>query len=324
MRKNMLRFLAFALLIIMLVAQFTAFAESYKATTNTDSVVVYQQKSTTSRKLATLKKGVTVTVNSVSGSWASITYNKNNGFVLVKNLDYATKKLVYAAAKTKIYKTASTSGSVVCTVMTDYPLYILSRDGDFYKVQDKDGQFKGYIKRSLTSTTRKNPYDVAASAKKSYNSSGSTTSIPAQVKSSQYYLSTNMTAAKYRDYLVYLAETKIGCSYSASPNNKTTFSNQSFVKTVLGYLGYTIPDRTNKVGHTGSAAYVSRGNLMKGDVVCFDCDEKDGDLVDHIGIYIGKGYFVHASPAAKCVVVSKLSSGYYYKTFCWGRRYLTK
>lgn len=324
MKNRIIRIVAIMLLIMLLVPQLAAVAESYKAKTNTASVTVYKKASTSSQKLGTLKNGTAVTVNSVSGNWASITYNGKTGCVLLKYLNYATKTLVYTTAKTKIYKTASTKGTVVCTVTVDYPLYRISRDGDFYKVQDKDGQFTGYVKRSLTSTTRKNPYAVASSAKVSYNSAGSTTTIPSTVKSSQYYMSTSMTAAKLRDYAVYLAETKAGCKYATSPNNTKTFSNHSFVKTCLGYLGYTIPDKTNKVGHTGKAPYVSRGNLLKGDVVCFDCDEKNGNLVDHIGIYIGKGYFIHASPAAGCVVVSKMSSGYYYKTFCWGRRYVSK
>ena len=319
--KKFIRIIALLLLVMLVLPQFAS-AESYKAKVNENNVVMYKKASTSSTKIATLKNGTSVTVNSVSGNWAKITYDSKSGYVQVKYLNYATKVTLYATQKTKIYKTASTKGTVICTVSVDYPLYRISRDGEFYRVQDKDGQFTGYIKRSQTATTRKNPYAVASSAKKTYSSSGSTTSIPSAVKSSQYYLASNMTAVKFRDYLVYLAETKIGCKYSTSPNNTTTFSNQSFVKTCMGYMGYTIPDKTNKVGHTGKAPYVARASLLKGDIVCFDCDDKDGDLVDHIGIYIGKGYFIHASPVAGCVVISKMSSGYYYKSFCWGRRYV--
>ncbi len=325
MKTRLLRILALALIMLLVVPQLlSTVAESYTAKVNTSSVTVYKKASTSSTKLGTLKSGTSVTVKSVSGNWASITYNGKSGYVQVKYLNYATRTLVYTNAKAKLYKSASTTSGTVCSLSVDYPLYLISRNGEFYKVQDKDGQFTGYIKRSATSTARKNPYAVADSAKKKYSSSGSSTTVPSVVKSSQYYLASNMTAVKFRDYMVYLAETKLGCAYSTNPNNKTTFSNHSFVKTCMGYMGYTIPDKTNKVGHTGNAAYVSRNNLLKGDIVCFDCDEKDGALVDHIGIYIGKGYFVHASPAAGCVVVSKMSSGYYYKAFCWGRRYISK
>jgi cell wall-associated NlpC family hydrolase len=320
MKRTVLRIIAVMLLIMLIVPE-AALGESYKATVNTNNTTVYQKANTSSSKLGSLSSGTNVTVESVSGNWAKITYKSKTGYVLVKNLNYATKNIVYASTKTKIYAAASTN-NVLCTVSVDYPLVLISRDGDYYKVQDKDGQFTGYIKRSQTSTTRKNPYAVADSAKIKYSSAGSTTTIPSQVKSTQYYMNSNTTGAKLRDYMVFLAETKLGCKYAASGNNKTTFSNHGFVKTCMGYMGYTIPDKTNKVGHTGNGAYVSRANLLKGDIVCFDCDMSDGNIVDHIGIYLGKGYFIHASPAAGCVVISKMSSGYYYKAFCWGRRYI--
>ena len=321
MKRSFIRIVAFVLLVMLALPQF-ALADSYNAKVNTDNVAMYKRASTSSTKLATLKSGTSVTVKSITGSWASVSYSGKSGYVKLKYLNYSTKTTLYTTAKTKIYKTASTRGTVVCSVSVDYPLYRISRDGDFYKVEDKDGQFKGYVKRSVTSTTRTNPYAVSSSSKKSYSSSGSSTTVPSAVKSSQYYLSSNMKAVKFRDYMVYLAETKLGCKYSSGPNNKTSFTNHSFVKTCMGYMGYSIPDKTNKVGHTGKAPYVSRSNLLKGDIVCFDCDTKNGNLVDHIGIYVGKGYFIHASVEAGCVIISKMSSGYYYRSFCWGRRYI--
>ena len=320
MRSKILAVLAAALLIVLLVPLFAS-AESYKATVYSGTMKVYDKASTAGKQLTTLKKGASVTVTSTSGSWAYITYSGGKGYCQIKNLKSSVKTPVYTTAKTKIFKTTSASATI-CTVTVDYPLYKVGVDGSYYLVEDKDGRFTGYVKKSMVSSARKNPYAVAASAKKSYSSSGSTTTMPSAAKSNQYYLASNMTAVKFRDYMVYLAQCKLGCLYSTSPNNKTTFSNHSFVKTCMETMGYKIPAKVNSVGHTGSALYVTRRNLLKGDVVCFDCDAKNGDLVDHIGIYVGKGYFIHASPSAGCVVVSNMSSGYYYKAFCWGRRYV--
>ncbi|MBR5379034.1 MAG: C40 family peptidase [Clostridia bacterium] len=320
MRSKLLAVLAAALLIALLVPLFAS-AESYKATVYSSTMKVYEKASTTSKQLTTLKKGAAVTVTSTSGSWAYIKYSGGKGYCQIKNLKSSVKTPVFTTAKTKIYKTASAS-SVLCTVTVDYPLYRVGVDGSYYLVEDKDGRFTGYVKKTLVSSTRKDPYAVAASAKKNYSSSGSSTTMPKAVRSAQYYLASNMTAVKHRDYMVYLAQCKLGCVYSTNPNNKTTFSNHSFVKACMDTMGYKIPTKVNTVGHTGKAAYVTRRNLLKGDVVCFDCDAKNGNLVDHIGIYVGKGYFIHASPSAGCVVVSSMSSGYYYKTFCWGRRYV--
>ena len=64
---------------------------------------------------------------------------------------------------------------------------------------------------------------------------------------------------------------------------------------------------------------ISYENLKRGDLLCFDTVD-DADLSDHVGIYLGSGYFIHASSVAKKVMLSSLSSGYYKRTFSWGRR----
>ena len=69
----------------------------------------------------------------------------------------------------------------------------------------------------------------------------------------------------------------------------------------------------------GTLSVVENRNLKRGDMVCFDT-VSDSDACDHTGIYLGNGYFIHASSAAKKVILSSLSSGYYKRTFSWGRR----
>jgi cell wall-associated NlpC family hydrolase len=66
----------------------------------------------------------------------------------------------------------------------------------------------------------------------------------------------------------------------------------------------------------------SMSDLRRGDIVCFNTIS-DSDLVDHVAIYLGDGYFIHASSGTsngKQVCISSLSSGYYNRVFSWGRR----
>ena len=68
--------------------------------------------------------------------------------------------------------------------------------------------------------------------------------------------------------------------------------------------------------------------LKRGDVVCFNTDEdttNKNDLSDHTGIYLDKGYFIHASSSGQKVMISQFVSGssdFYKRTFSWGRRIL--
>ena len=65
----------------------------------------------------------------------------------------------------------------------------------------------------------------------------------------------------------------------------------------------------------------SISDLRRGDLVFFNTIS-DNDLSDHAGIYLGAGYFIHASSGQGRVVISTLASGYYNRVFSWGRRVL--
>ena len=61
--------------------------------------------------------------------------------------------------------------------------------------------------------------------------------------------------------------------------------------------------------------------LRRGDLVFFNTIS-DSDLSDHVGIYLGEGYFIHASSGGHRVVVSNLTTGFYNRVYSWGRRVL--
>jgi cell wall-associated NlpC family hydrolase len=52
--------------------------------------------------------------------------------------------------------------------------------------------------------------------------------------------------------------------------------------------------------------------MVPGDLVFFG----DGGRVNHVGIYVGNGRFLHAPSTGKNVMISAMDSGY------WGRKFL--
>lgn len=63
---------------------------------------------------------------------------------------------------------------------------------------------------------------------------------------------------------------------------------------------------------------VGKGGLKPGDLVFFRTSQKS-KKIDHVGIFLKDGYFVHAS-TSKGVIVSSLNEDYYKRTWQKGGR----
>lgn len=315
-----------AVILLLMMLPVCALAD-YAAVVTASKMKVYSTNKVNDKYyLGYLKKNIEFTVVATSGSWARITYQGRTGYAQLKDMKKKsatqTKQLAYTTKTTKLYQKASSSSKVLNTLTADYPVYITGTSGSYYLVTNYDGKGSGYIKKSYLSTTQKNIFALKDSLKGSYSSSKSSSKMPSTVKSTQSYVSASMGRSKYIEYIIYAAQSRLGCRYVSGANNKTTFKNAGFVEYCFETLDFSVPSSIKDIGHSGKAPFVSRRELKRGDVVCFDCEGGDDNIIDHVGIYLGKGYFIHASNAAGMVVVSKMSSGYYYDAFCWGRRYV--
>lgn len=66
---------------------------------------------------------------------------------------------------------------------------------------------------------------------------------------------------------------------------------------------------------------ISFNNLKQGDMVFFDTEKKPKGRVNHVGIYLKNGNFIHASSGGKRVMITNFRKKRFYKNrFLWGRR----
>ncbi len=91
-----------------------------------------------------------------------------------------------------------------------------------------------------------------------------------------------------------------------------------FVYTVFRMNGIYLRRDSYMQAEEGIA--VSLPDLKEGDLVFFT--SKRGGRITHVGIYIGKGNFIHSSRGKKGVAVSSLSEAYFKKMFATARRIL--
>jgi len=80
-------------------------------------------------------------------------------------------------------------------------------------------------------------------------------------------------------------------------------------------LGIELPRISRDMARDGEQ--VERSSLVPGDLVFFG---RRGKRVDHVGIYIGEGRFLHAPRTGRDVTVSELDTGYWARRFLQARR----
>jgi cell wall-associated NlpC family hydrolase len=115
-----------------------------------------------------------------------------------------------------------------------------------------------------------------------------------------------------------LAKKHLGKRYVWGATGPYKFDCSGFTSYVCKKNGVCIP-RTS-INQSKVGKYVSRNNLIAGDLIFFDTSKRRKGYVNHVGIYIGNNKFIHASSAKKKVVVTSLNKPFYKSRFKWGRR----
>jgi cell wall-associated NlpC family hydrolase len=103
-----------------------------------------------------------------------------------------------------------------------------------------------------------------------------------------------------------------GIPYVWAGSTPAGFDCSGFVMYVYGKVGVSLPHNGAMLWGRGRA--VPRRNLEAGDVVFFNG-------LGHVGIYMGRGQFIHSPHSGDVVKVSRLSEGWYSSSYVGARRY---
>ncbi len=155
------------------------------------------------------------------------------------------------------------------------------------------------------------------------SSGGSTTyldSVPSGLASTTSTYSEAMSNSEKLEYAIYLSQNKLGCPYVYGATGPEKFDCSGLTTWAYKAIGVSLKRSAYAQGYDDTYAKIEGSdNLRRGDLVFFNTIS-DSDLSDHAGVYIGDGYFIHASSGGHRVVVSNLRTGYYSRVFSWGRR----
>ena len=162
----------------------------------------------------------------------------------------------------------------------------------------------------------------ASGGNTSSGSSGNTTNIPSGLASTTSSYNSGMSNAQKLEYVIYLAQQQLGKKYVFGASGPNTFDCSGLMLYCFKRIGITLQHSAQGEGYNNSRLKISTiPSLRRGDMVFFNT-VNDADLCDHVGIYLGSNYFLHAGSGAGKVIISNLSSGYYNRVFSWGRRVL--
>lgn len=127
------------------------------------------------------------------------------------------------------------------------------------------------------------------------------------------YAGTNAAKDLYAELIDY-AYTYLGTPYVYGGSSYSGTDCSGFTMRVFGYLGYSLSHGARD--QYRATTPVTTAQRQAGDLVYFSWS---GGPIDHVGIYLGGGRFIHAS-TSQGVVVDSLYESYYANGYCGATR----
>ncbi|WP_202081089.1 C40 family peptidase [Caldalkalibacillus salinus] len=108
--------------------------------------------------------------------------------------------------------------------------------------------------------------------------------------------------------------------FGAKTGNTSEFDCSSLTQYAFGANGIYIPRTSRQQAKQGR--YVPVSELKRGDLVFFNWPGRysSDNIVGHVGIYVGKGYIIHATPNRGVHVLNAAKSSYWRKTYLGAKR----
>jgi cell wall-associated NlpC family hydrolase len=273
---------------------------AFASTGTVDRTVNFRSApSTSSSVYGMLKAGTQFQVlEQVNSYWLKVSANGRVGYVSTKYVSVNNSSSAPASGTGTVvkgvnFRTApSTNSGVIRLLKAGTTFQLLERVNSYWLKISVNGQV-GYVSTNYVSV-----------------GSGSAPSAPAS----------SAPSSAIADQVIQNAMNLRGVTrYKLNANQPPTLLDcSSFTKYVFGQAGISLKWGTRYQKDAGR--HVDKSNLQKGDLVFFGTQTKG--TINHVGIYIGDGQFIHNSPSFDGVGISNLNSGYWADKYITARRVL--
>ena len=254
-----------------------------------DYLNIRESNGTNYKVVGVLNEGVEVNVLEESDGWYKINKGDITGWC---KKDYITDKTVgsawVSADALNLRDGAGESSKVLVVLEQGAKLNVINRSNDWYNVTTSSGM-TGWVSGKFLS----------------FRSVDASRGAVARISTGQK--------------LVTYARNYLGVKYVYGGSGPKGFDCSGFVKYVYDHFGYDIERVAS--GQAKEGEKVTKAQLTQGDLVFFDTDGGH-NYINHVGIYIGSGKFIHASSGsnAKKVTISGINDDFYANAFMTARR----
>ena len=209
----------------------------------------------------------------------------------------------------KVRKGPSTNYEEITSLSKNYQVKITGKTGNWYRI-NLNGQV-AYLSAKYISDT-KVPETTSRDGSTLKNETPQVTT-PSTPEKTEQPVATGISGVAVVEY----AKQYLGCNYVSGGTTPTGgFDCSGFTKYVYKNFGITLNRISRDQFKNGVA--VQKSDLQPGDLVMFN--NGGNTAINHVGIYIGDGNFIHASNPKTGVKISPLTSSYYQVRYVGARR----
>ena len=309
-----------------------AYAEGGKSGVVTADVLNVREGPDLSAKiLFKLYRGTKVKLLENSGDWSKVNCNDTvvgwvfSQYVSIREEPIGTGTI--SAYDVNVRCAPDLASEVVMKLDKGFKAEVFARAGQWYKIllnDDKTGWvYEKYIIVKENSTSRGVVEEIPVPDNTPGNQAGGSADSSGDKGNGGGGENPGKPPAEpnVQEKLAEFAKKFLGVKYVWGGDTPKGFDCSGFALYVYKNFGIELPHQTSLQAKGGTV--VTKKNLRIGDLVFFDTNGgKNG--INHVGIYIGNGKFIHASSArsTKKVVISDLNEGFYARTYMRARRYI--
>jgi len=258
-----------------------------------------------------LRAGRHIVVPGNDGSSGTrVAHNSSKSKVKINRI--RTRYAVVNSDAVSIRREAGAHAHKITTVDTGTRVVVLDRDGAWYKLRFPRGT-EGWVRGDFL-----NPSHAPVASRQRHHSS-SESRVASRSRRRHGHTSEAVVAldsdAKANPILKNAVAMR-GTRYSYGASSRHATDCSGFTWQVYAKQGIHLPRTSHEQAHVGQP--IKSNDLKPGDLVFFGSRNHRG--VGHVGIYVGKGKFIHASSGGGKVQFNSLSDNYYQNHYKGARR----